>query len=93
MAAILGEEPAELIGKPSFAYVFPEDLGAAKLLFQSKQQGDARRFRFRLRRKDGSAIRVEVQGTPMHNKEGEFLGIVGTFSVLKRQAEEEESAA
>ena len=81
MGEILGADPTELLGKTSFTYVFPEDLDAARHLFESKQRGDVKPFHFRLRRKDGSAIWVDVQGTPMHNVAGEFLGIVGTFRV------------
>ncbi len=92
MAEILGEEPSRLIGKPSFAYVFPEDLPAAQQLFENKQRGDASPFQFRLRRADGSAIHVLVQGTPMHNVAGEFLGIVGTFRVIEQSSEQESAA-
>jgi PAS domain S-box-containing protein len=85
MAEILGTTTTELIGKPSFEFVFPEDVEAAQRLFDNKQRGDANAFHFRLRRKDGSAIWVDVQGTPMRNAKGEFIGIVGTFSVSERQ--------
>lgn len=85
MAEILGANPAELIGQPSFSYLFPEDVAAAQVLFDRKQRGDKAPFHFRLRRKDGASIWVEVQGTPMHNAAGEFLGIVGTFSVSAQQ--------
>lgn len=82
MGEILGLPVAELIGKPSFAFVFPEDVEAAQRLFDAKAKGETSSFQFRLRRKDGSAIWVDVQGTPMHNAEGTFLGIVGTFRVV-----------
>lgn len=85
MADILGDDAAHMIGKPSFTYVFPEDVAAAEKLFESKERGDKSPFRFRLRRKDGSAISVVVQGTPMHSVAGEFLGIVGTFRVADEQ--------
>jgi PAS domain S-box-containing protein len=81
MAEILGETIPEMIGEPSFKYVFPEDVPAAQRLFNAKKQGDSRLFHFRLRRKDGSAVWVDVQGTPLYNAGGEFRGIVGTFSV------------
>ena len=81
MAEILGTSPAEMMGRPSFTYVFPEDVEAAKHLFDSKTRGDSSRFHFKLRRQDGSAVMVDVQGTPMHNAKGVFQGIVGTFSV------------
>lgn len=86
MAQILGTDVASMSGQPSFAYVFPEDVGAAAQLFASKQRGDAAPFHFRLRRKDGSAIWADVQGTPMHNSNNEFIGVVGTFRVSPQQA-------
>ena len=83
MAEILGVAPTDLIGKSSFDYVFPEDLEGAKKLFESKRGGDINPFHFRLRRRDGSEIWVDVQGTPMHNLAKEFIGVVGTFAVSK----------
>jgi PAS domain S-box-containing protein len=81
MAEMLGTSRSEMIGEPSFAYVFPADVEAAQRLFDVKKGGSANPFRFRLRRKDGAALWVDVQGTPMHNTVGAFVGIVGTFSV------------
>ncbi len=85
MGEILGTTAMDLIGKPSFEYVFPEDVDAAQKLFDSKQRGDPAPFHFRLRRKEGSSIWVDVQGTPMHSVAGVFLGIVGTFRISDRQ--------
>jgi PAS domain S-box-containing protein len=81
MAQILGMTSTELIGKDSFLFVFPEDLPAAQRLFSAKQAGSSAPFHFRLRRADGTAIWVDVQGTPMRNASGQFTGIVGTFTV------------
>jgi PAS domain S-box-containing protein len=84
MGEILSVAPAEMMGKSAFVYVFPEDLAAAKRLFQAKVAGDAESFEFRLCRRDGSAVWVEIQGTPMHDLVGRFTGIVGTFRRLER---------
>jgi len=81
MAEILGTSSAEMIGKSSFVYLFPEDVEAAQRLFDGKKRGENAPFHFRLRRQDGSETWVDVQGTPMHNASGKFLGIVGTFTV------------
>ena len=81
MAEILGTATDEMIGRSSFAYLYPEDEPAAKRLFEGKKIGENSPFHFRLRRKDGGAIWVDVQGTPMHNASGLFLGVIGTFSV------------
>jgi PAS domain S-box-containing protein len=81
MAEILGVSPNEMVGQPSFSYVYPEDVAAAQRLFDAKSKGDSKPFHFKLRRKDGSEVWVDVQGTPLHNAAGEFNGIVGTFTI------------
>ena len=81
MAGILGTAPSEMKGQPSFGYVFPEDVTAAQRLFDFKKAGNRAPFHFRIRRKDGSAIWVDVLATPLFNAAGVFNGIVGTFTV------------
>jgi len=81
MAEILGECRSEIVGRSSFDYIFPDDLHAAQHLFDAKRDGDIRAFGFKLRRKDGTAVLVEVQGTPMFSAAGAFKGIVGTFTI------------
>jgi len=76
MAEMLGTTPSEMIGQPSFSYVFPEDLESAQRLFDFKKTGSADPFHFTFRRKHGSAIWVDLQGTPMRDATGEFSGIV-----------------
>jgi PAS domain S-box-containing protein len=63
MAEILATTPAEMVGHPSFDYVFPGDVPAAQRLFDAKKHGDINPFRFGLRCKDGSVVPVDVQGT------------------------------
>ena len=60
---------------------FPRMSPPPQRLFDAKKRGDINPFHFRLRCKDGSAVPVDVQGTPMYNAAGRFNGIVGTFSV------------
>src|SRR4051794_757061 len=84
MADILGTTPGEMMGQPSFTYVFPEDVPTAQRLFEAKKAGDLRPFHTQLRRKDGTAVSVEVLGTQLRNGEGRFNGIVGTFRVSSK---------
>jgi PAS domain S-box-containing protein len=79
MAEILGTSVTEMLNQHSFVYVYPEDAEAEQRLFESKKRGQTDPFYFRLRRKDGSGIWVTVQGTPLHDPDGTFRGIIGTF--------------
>jgi PAS domain S-box-containing protein len=81
MAEMLGTTPSEMKGQDSFGYLFPEDVAAAQHLFDFKKTGNRAPFHFQLRRKDRSAIWVDVQATPLFNAAGAFNGIVGTFTV------------
>src|SRR4051812_38748128 len=72
MAELLRTTVADLLGKSSFDYVFPEDVEAAQRLFHAKSRGGTNSFEFRLRRKDGTPVWVMVQGTPMHDDKGKF---------------------
>ena len=45
MARLLRTTVDEMIGKPSFDYVFPEDAPAAQRLFESKSRGDMQPIR------------------------------------------------
>jgi two-component system cell cycle sensor histidine kinase/response regulator CckA len=86
MAAMLRTTIAEMVGKPSFQFVFPEDVEAARELFDAKGRGDMKPFEFRIRRADGTPLWVTVQGTPMRDEAGRFLGVIGTFRVMRRPA-------
>jgi PAS domain S-box-containing protein len=59
LAAMLGYEPAELIGRPVSDLVAPED---AALVAQHLASGSTDRYEHGARRNDGSIILVEVQG-------------------------------
>lgn len=85
MCEILAIKPAAILGRDSFDFIFPEDEPAAKKLFAQKQAGSSAPFHFRLRRADGSSVWTDVQGTPMQNAAGAFIGIVGTFTVSHSQ--------
>jgi PAS domain S-box-containing protein len=80
MADILGTSPSEMIGHPSFAYVFREDVAHAQRLLDGKKLGDINPFHFKLRRKDGSVVCVDVSRNSYVQRCGQ-IRIVGTFSV------------
>jgi PAS domain S-box-containing protein len=87
MAEILGTSPSEMVGHPSFSYVFPEDMAHAQRLFDGKKTGDINPFHFKLRREDGSVVWVDVQGTPMYNAAGVFKGSISNKISWRRGSE------
>ncbi len=93
MAAMLGTTVGEMIGKPSFAYVFEEDVPHASELFRRKVEGDREPFECRLRRKDGSWFWASIAGTPFHNARGETTGLLGTFRDITERKLAEEAVA
>jgi hypothetical protein len=63
----------------------PRRCGSSPKFVGSEDAWRYKPFQFKLRRKDGSPIWVDVQGTPMHNAAGVFQGIVGTISVSTKR--------
>jgi len=57
MAEILGTATDEMIGRSSFAYLYPEDEPADKHLFEGDKSGESSQFHVRLRRQAGGALR------------------------------------
>ena len=83
MARLLGEPSRwEIIGHPSSRYIFPEDLDAVHRMFERKKRGDRSAHQCRLRRKDGSAVLVEIQGSALHNEQGQFNVVVSMFTPI-----------
>lgn len=85
MAGLLRTTVEDMVGKLSFDFVYPEDEEAARQLFDAKMRGDMKPFEFRMRRADGTPLWVTVQGTPMHDGTGKFVGVVGTFRAMRRE--------
>jgi PAS domain S-box-containing protein len=77
---LLGMEFKDIEDRPCFDFVFPEDIGAAMALFEANKLPDAKPFRFRLRRNDGAAVWVRVQGGTMTSPDGQMYGIMATVT-------------
>jgi PAS domain S-box-containing protein len=78
MGEILGTSRSEMLGRPSFIYVFPQEVDAAQRLFDAKVRGDTKPFHFKLRQKDGAGCLGRCAGNSDAPRGGR---IVGTFSV------------
>ncbi|HWQ56526.1 MAG TPA: PAS domain S-box protein [Bryobacteraceae bacterium] len=94
MARMLGYEPAEMVGRPLFDFLFPEDVAAAKRsLEERKRSSEGRRTTVRWRCRDGAELQTEVTSSRIQDAEGRAVGFLGMFTDvtarLKAQAERE----
>lgn len=80
---LLGTTPADIAGVSCFDFVFPEDEEQAKALFELNKVPHAEPFRFKLRRKDGSAVWADVQADALRPANGQVYGIVATVTAAK----------
>lgn len=91
MAEILETSKAKMLGQLFFRYVHPEDVDFAKELLDSQNYGDTNFFRFRLCKEDGSAIWVEMLGSPIVDAHKRVIGTLGIFKMVKSLHSEDET--
>jgi PAS domain S-box-containing protein len=90
LAERLGYPPDEVVGRPAWDLVFPEDHGEGKGLWAERQPGEEGQVESRLRRKDGTEVWFHAAMSPLRNAEGQFVGTLGLFADIteRRHADE-----
>ena len=78
---LMGIDFQKVKGMPWFDFVCPDDMDEAKLLFEAKKP-DAPGFRFKLRRSDGVAVWVDIQGTAIRTPSGEACAITVIIAAI-----------
>ena len=81
MAAMLGYEPEEMMGRVLEDFFFQdEDLADHCRRMQERQQGKDDQYQRRFRHKEGHSIWTSVSATALINNEGDFIGSFGMFT-------------
>ena len=80
---LMGIDFEKVKGMSCFDFVFSEDMDQAKQLFEVNKRPEARPFRFKLRRQDGSEVWVDVQGTAIRTPEGEACAITAIITAAR----------
>jgi PAS domain S-box-containing protein len=80
MAEILGIPRAKMHGRQFFEYVLPDDVPVLQLLDHENDER-TNRFRFRVRRGDGSVIWVDMDTSPLFDVSGRIKGTIGIFRI------------
>ncbi len=74
LAAMLGREPAEILGRPVEAFLFPEDRADHRRRMRSRRQGLAEVYERRFRRRDGASLWALVSACALEGAAGRFGG-------------------
>jgi len=77
MAALLGCEVEEVLGRSMMDFMFPEDQKDYKNRMRSRHSGEAERYERRLRAKNGGEVWVLVSASPIIGPDGGFKGSFG----------------
>jgi two-component system cell cycle sensor histidine kinase/response regulator CckA len=90
MAAMLGYEVTEVIGRPVFDFLVADAKEATKRNLDRRREGLAGQAEVALSRKDGSEIWVLLDSTPIRDDTGRFEGVLAMVMDLteRRQAEQ-----
>ena len=76
---ILGYEPADMVGRPSFDFIFPEDIKSAREAHESVV-GEGKSIREHVNKwisKDGGTITLSWNIVPLRNIRGQIVGTHG----------------
>ena len=89
---ILGYDPSEMVGQPTFSFLSPEEAARTgpKIREMIQNKRPLKNFEFIGTHKDGRPVAMEANGVPILNDDGELLGYRGANrdTTERKQAEE-----
>src|SRR5665648_972898 len=91
MAAMLGYETEEMLGRVVSDFIFDEDLDDYAAEMKARAAGMPGTYERRFRRKDGGEVWASVSSTADLGPDGEFLGSFGMFTDITEMRAAEES--
>jgi PAS domain S-box-containing protein len=91
MAYMLGHTPAEMLGKPLFAFMDERGRQLAEQNVERRKQGIREQHDFEFIRKDGERIYARLETAPILDEAGQYAGAIAAVADIteRRKAEEE----
>ena len=89
MAALLGYNVGEMVGRRALDFVSEEDQVLGLVKTGERKRGLADRYEARLRHKDGSSVWVLVSASPTFVGEGHYAGTLGMITDISAMKETE----
>lgn len=87
MAAMLGYEPAEMIGRPAQEFLDPAGEHEGRAYHERRRRGLTDRYPMMLRSRDGSEVWCVVSAVPVLGDDGAFDGTVALVANVTRERE------
>jgi len=91
MAEMLGYAPEEMVGTSLFAFMDDQAIASAEQEFENRRRGIATEHDFCFRHQAGHEVWTIIATNPIHEENGEFLGVLGmvTDITARRLVEQE----
>ena len=83
---LVGVEHSDIKGMSYFDFVFPDDLEAAKKLFEISKLPSAEPFSFTFRRTDGTPVRTDIRGLALQAVSGEVYAVSATVTKTRARS-------
>src|SRR5262249_38013411 len=90
MADLLGYSSEEIMGRRYFEFLDAEEHERARRGFERRKQGDVRPREYRFRRKDGSAIWLDITASAMRDDSGAVTALLGMCTDVTERKEREQ---
>ncbi|OPY32807.1 MAG: sensory histidine kinase AtoS [Methanoregula sp. PtaU1.Bin006] len=91
MEEILGYSQEEMLGRPVWDFILPEEAGPMRSMLLERTAGRTGRYEHQWVKKDGTVIWCLTSGTPLILSDGSFAGSFGMFTDITRRKEMEEA--
>ncbi len=89
MAEMLGYTPQEMLARPVFDFVDPQNHDAISAHIARRRKGEREQYERDFIRKDGSALHALVSVAPLMDEKGEYLGSLAGVQDISRRLEAE----
>lgn len=91
MEKLTGYTAHEMVGHPTYEFIFPEDRDDHEKRLQNRRDGFSEHYERRLRHKDGHEVWTIVSSTPLYGLNSEFNGAFAFFTDITERKRLEES--
>ncbi len=92
MAEMLGYKPEEMVGKESFDFMDEETKTASRLRLEQRSKGVKDNPEVKYIRKDGSSLWTISSSTPLYDKAGRFIGVIGMVTDITEHKRAEDAS-